>query len=183
MEYFQKGADSLLDPLLITTLDGSSQVDPFIHLLVTVRVLERIMESLGQIIGDETVFAGKEFATVLRHFPSGKIAGKTIHNRQIEFGRKRLKQVVYRGFYDLVDGKVDIADKCQAGICNVPTPREKRPFAIKSFMIWMVSGSLIFIPPTSSKATVSQNSTRQTFLLLLWKKKRCLGRLPVADQC
>jgi hypothetical protein len=42
------------------------------------------------------------------------------------------------------------------------TPREKRPLAMKSFMIWIVSGSRTLMPPTSSKATVSQKPTRPT---------------------
>ncbi len=182
MQDLQEGADRLLDALLVAPLDGLAQANALADLLVAVGVLELVVERLGQVVGDEPVAARQEFAAVLRHLPAREVAGEAVHDRQVELRRQRQEQVVFGRVDDLLDRLVDVADEARLASAMTSTPREKRPLAMKSFMIWMVSGSLTLIPPTSSKATVSQKPTRPTLRARVVVEQRGLGRLAAADQ-
>jgi len=47
----RKGAEGLRDALLVAAFDGTAQAQAFADLLVAVRVLELVVERLGQIVG------------------------------------------------------------------------------------------------------------------------------------
>ncbi|MCY1438719.1 hypothetical protein D9M71_549280 [compost metagenome] len=80
MQYLQEGTYGLLDALLVTPLNRSPQFNTLADLLVTVGLLKLIVESFSQVVGDKAVVTGQEFTTILRHFPTGQIAGETILN-------------------------------------------------------------------------------------------------------
>ena len=92
------------------------EVDALADLLVAVGVLELVVEGLGQVVGDEAVVVGQKFAAVLRHLPARQVAGKAIHDRQVELVGQRQEQIVLRGVDELFDGLVDVADEGHAGV-------------------------------------------------------------------
>jgi hypothetical protein len=177
----QEGADRLLDALLVAALDGLAQADALADLLVAVAVLELVVECLGQVVGDEAVAVGQELAAVLRHLPAGQVAGEAVHDRQVELGRQRLEQVVLGGVDHLLDRQIDVADEAMLASAMTSTPREKRPLAMKSFMIWMVSGSLILIPPPRRRPPCPRSPPGRLAAGIVVEEGR-LGRLAAADQ-
>ena len=72
----RKGAEGLRDALLVAAFDGTAQAQAFADLLVAVRVLELVVERLGQIVGDQPITTGQVSVAVLGHLPAGKVAGR-----------------------------------------------------------------------------------------------------------
>jgi hypothetical protein len=62
-------------------------VGKFADLLVTVRVLELVVERLGQIVGDQPIATGQECVAILGHLPARKVAGEAVHHRQVKLWR------------------------------------------------------------------------------------------------
>jgi hypothetical protein len=52
MEDLEEGAEGLLDALLVAAFDGAAERQAFTDLFVAVRMLELVVEGLGQIIGN-----------------------------------------------------------------------------------------------------------------------------------
>ncbi len=146
MEHLEQRGHRLLDALLVATFHGRAEADTLVDLLVAVGVAKLVVERLGQVVGDEAVVVGQEVAAVLGHLPAGQIAGKAVHDRQVEFlgsGMNRSCSV------ELTSCSMEwsmLPTKAMLASAMTSTPREKRPLAMKSFMIWIVSGSRILMP-------------------------------------
>ena len=87
MEDLEERAEGLLDALLVPAFDGTAQPQVFADLLVTVRVLDLVVERLGQIVGDQPIATGQVRVAVLGHLPTRKVASEAVHYRQVELWR------------------------------------------------------------------------------------------------
>ena len=56
---------------------------------------ELVMKSLCKIVGKKTIIIRKVFAAHLRHFPTRKIEGESIHDGKVKIFRERYEEVVF----------------------------------------------------------------------------------------
>jgi len=90
----QERADGLFDALLVAPFDGLAESNALADLLIPVGVLELVVKSLRQVIGDEPVVVGQELAAVLGHLPTWDVRSKAVHHGQVELWRQGLKEIV-----------------------------------------------------------------------------------------
>ena len=80
MQDLEKRAESFFYSFLVPPFDGATKPNPLADFLEAVRVLELIVEGLGQIIGDQPLPVGQIGAAIFRHLPTRKVAGEAIHH-------------------------------------------------------------------------------------------------------
>ena len=91
----QKRCYRLLDALLVSTFNAFSQLHSFCDFFVAIRLLQLVMERFSKVISDKTKIDRQKCTTVLGHFPSRQVAGKSVHDRQIKLLRHWQEQILF----------------------------------------------------------------------------------------